>query len=348
MQQYRRWQNQRNRNTSKEHGAVPVPASVASRVADEIGSTMNMRRSMSMPSYRGYNIIDWHIYTRLRSLWESESEWWSREERRDFVRWIPRARITERENSIFNHGLANYMRKNRRSWGHFVILRAMFGASQCARQGWWEIFKRKYERAAEDAPPGVVPRDVEEVLQTNQMDCPPIMNIPTMEVEDGHVDEDCGCSWCLEHPAIARRKNEVVGQGGRVVKSEPQLEYSRGQSLYTGEGESYEDLARRLEREQSVEPEERPDEEEIDETMSELMSQECSLRERINLASANLSNTSLREVVIEQRAMVGTLVQLLEKQHKRTERLAAKMEKVKKRLKKKKKKKKNKKKNKRY
>ncbi|KAH8127105.1 hypothetical protein FP744_10007831 [Trichoderma asperellum] len=175
------------------------------------------------------------------------------------------------------------------------------------------------------------------------------MNIPTMEVEDGHVDEDCGCSWCLEHPAIARRKNEVVGQGGRVVKSEPQLEYSRGQSLYTGEGESYEDLARRLEREQSVEPEERPDEEEIDETMSELMSQECSLRERINLASANLSNTSLREVVIEQRAMVGTLVQLLEKQHKRTERLAAKVEKVKKRLKKKKKKKKkNKKKNKRY
>ncbi|KAK1246578.1 LOW QUALITY PROTEIN: hypothetical protein MKX08_000380 [Trichoderma sp. CBMAI-0020] len=265
---------------------------------------------MSMPLFGGYNVIDSHIYTRLRNLWKSESEWWSLEERRDFIRWVPRARITEQQNSIANHRLARYMRKNSRlTWGHFVILRAMFGASQCARQGWWEGFKQKYERAAEEAPPGVVPRDVEEVLETNRMDCPPIMNIPTMEVEDGHVGEDCGCSWCLEHPAIARRKKEAVSQGDRVVKAELRREYAGGQGLYTGEGESHEDCVQRVAREAGVEPEEKPEGERIDGKVSELV-----IRERRDLVSADLSSSGLREIVREQGGMVEVVMQLLKEQ----------------------------------
>ncbi|KAL6907161.1 hypothetical protein GGI43DRAFT_380670 [Trichoderma evansii] len=332
MRQYRRWQKQRNRNSSYDNATVP--ASVPSDVENEIGSTVNMKRGESIPPFKGYNIIDSHIYTRLRNLWKSEAEWWSQEERRDFIEWVPGARITERQNSISNHELAIHMRRNRPNWGHFVILRAMFGASQCARQSWWKSFKHEYERAVEDAPPGVVPRDVEEILQKNRMDSPPIMNIPTMEVEDSHVDEDCRCSWCLEHPAIARRKNEPESQGNRVVRTEPQLEYSRGQRLYTGEGESHEDRVQRKAREPSVEPEETLWEEGIDEKTSELMIQVPSIRERMNVISTDLSNSSLREMVIEQGGMIEMLVQLLEKQHKRTEMLAAKVEKVKKGLKK--------------
>lgn len=336
MEQYRRWQKHRKRNTSKEHEHAAVSVSTSSQVEREIESTMNNGKGMSIPPFGGYNIIDSHIYTRLRNLWESESDWWFQEERRDFVSWVPRAHITEQENTIANHTLANYMQENRPTWGHFVILRAMFGASQCARQGWWKYFKRRYERATEDAPPGVVPRDVGEILRKNRMNSPPMMSIPTMEIEDAHVDEDCRCSWCLEHPAIARRKIEPVSQGGRVVKTEPQLVYSRGQSLYTRERESHEDRVQRIAREPGVEPEETPEGEGIDERMSELMIQAPCLRERLNVMSANsnLSNSSLMEMLIEQGDVIEMLVQLLEEQHKRTEMLAAKVVKVEKGLKK--------------
>lgn len=288
---------------------------------------------MSIPSFEGYNVIDSHIYTRLRNLWKSESEWWSLEERRDFIRWVPRARITEEQNSIANHRLARYMREsNRLTWGHFVILRAMFGASQCARQDWWEGFKKKYERAAKEAPPGVVPRDVGDVLQTNRMDCPPTMNIPTMEVEGGHVGEDCGCSWCLRHPDIARRKNEAMSQENRVVKagalkSNPQME-CRGQGLYTGEGESQEDREQRIAREAGVEPEEMPEGKGIDEKLSELV-----IRERRGVISTDLPDGGLREIVFEQRGVIEMLGQLLKEQRERTEMLAARVERVEKGLK---------------
>ncbi|PNP43995.1 hypothetical protein TGAMA5MH_04280 [Trichoderma gamsii] len=206
----------------------------------------------------------------------------------------------------------------------------MFGASQCARQKWWEEFKGRYKRAAEGVPPGVVPRDVEEVLETNRMNCPPIMNIPTMEVEDGHVGEDCGCSWCLEHPAIAKRKNEPVSQGDRAgeaggAKAEPHLECPRVQGLYTGEGESKEDRVQRIAREAGVEPEETP-EGGIDDKMSELVIRVPSLRERRDAIFTDLSNSRLREIVLEQGGVIEVLVQLLKEQRERTEMLAAKVE----------------------
>lgn len=336
IQEYRRWQKQRNRKTSKEHAAATDSA--PSHVEGGRETTINEGRSMSMPPFKGYNIIDSHIYTRLRNLWKSESEWWSLEERRDFIRWVPKARITEQQNSIANHRLAKHMRSNNRwTWGHFVILRAMFGASQCARQEWWEVFKLKYERAAEEAPPGVVPRDFKATLQTNRMNSPPIMSIPTMEVENGHAGEDCRCLWCLEHPAIARRKNEPVSQGGdrvdRVVKTEPRLECPRGQSLYTGEGESHEDRLQRMAREPSVEPEETPDEG-IDEKMSGLVIHVPSLQERMSVVSTDLADSGLREIVMEQGGVIEALIQLLEQQHKRTEMLAARVKKVERGLKK--------------
>ncbi|KAM0450066.1 hypothetical protein ACHAO4_006948 [Trichoderma viride] len=205
----------------------------------------------------------------------------------------------------------------------------MFGASQCARQDWWDEFKGRYERAAEEAPPGVVPRDVEEVLETNRMDCPPIMNIPTMEVEDVHVGEDCGCSWCLEHPAIARRKNEPVSQGGdRVAKAEPQLECSREQGLHTGGEESHEDRVERIAREAGAEPEETPEGEGIDEKISELAIRVPPMQEKRDVVSTDLSNGELREIVLEQGGVIEVLAQLLKEQRKRTEMLAAKVEKV--------------------
>lgn len=333
VQEYLRWQKQRSQTASKEDAIVPVsvPVPVSSHVGSEGGKiAMKRERNMSMPPPGGHNVIDSHIYARLRNLWKSESEWWSLEERRDFIRWVPRARITEQQNSIANHRLARYMRKSDRlTWGHFVILRAMFGASQCARQDWWEGFKQKYKRAVEEAPPGVVPRDVTEVLETNRMDCPPIMNIPTMEVEDGHVGEDCGCSWCLEHPAIARRKNEpVIQEGGRAVKAKLQRECPRGQGLYTGGEESHEDRVQRITREAGVEPEETPEGKGIDEKMSELVIRVPSLQEKRDVASTDFSNGGLREIVCEQGRVIEVLMQLLKEQRERTEMLAAKVERV--------------------
>lgn len=285
---------------------------------------------MAIPPYSGYNIIDWHIYNRLRSLWKSESESWSDGERRDFVAWVPKAHITERENSMLDHQLAVYMRCNRPNWGHFVVLRVMFGASQCARQSWWAIFKQKYERATEDARPGVVPRDVHEVLQTNRMEPPPITKIPTMEVQRNHVESDCQCLWCLRKAEKARRGSVPSSQGSGTVKREQRLEYPRGQSIYTGEGETCEDRARRFEREQGVEPEEAQDGESDDE-WTEVVGQASSLRERSALVSTEVSNMNLREVVDEQGSMIETLVRLLERQHKRMQRLAAKVDKGQKR-----------------
>lgn len=335
IQEYLWWQKQKQRSQTASKEDATVSVSVPSHAKSQRReSTMKRGRSMSMPPFEGYNVIDSHIYTRLRNLWKSESEWWSLEERRDFIRWVPRTRITEQQNSIVNHRLARYMRRNSRlTWGHFVILRAMFGASQCARQEWWEGFKGKYKRATEKAPPGVVPRDVEEVLETNRMDYPPIMNIPTMEVEDNHVGEDCGCSWCLEHPTIAKRKNEPVSHGDRVVKAggvkaKPQLECPRGQGLYTGEEESREDRVQRITREAGVEPEETPEGEGVDEKMSELAIRTHSMPERRDVTSTDLSNSRLKEIVLEQGGAIEVLVQLLKEQRERTEMLAAKVEKV--------------------
>ncbi|UKZ57528.1 hypothetical protein TrVGV298_011386 [Trichoderma virens] len=226
---------------------------------------------MAIPPYSGYNIVDWHIYNRLRGLWKTESRSWSEGERRDFVEWVPKAHVTERENSMLDHPLAEYMRCNRHSWGHFVILRVMFGASQCARQSWWAEFKQKYERAAEDAPPGVVPRGVDEVLLTNRMDPPPMMKIPTMEVNSVHVESD----WIRERNVLAGRA------------------YTRG------EGETCEDRARRSEREQGVEPEEAQDNESEDERAG-AVTQVSSLRERSTVVCTDGTSRGLKEVVVEQ------------------------------------------------
>ncbi|KAM0259319.1 hypothetical protein ACHAQJ_003349 [Trichoderma viride] len=282
---------------------------------------------MAIPFYSGYNIIDWYIYDRLRNLWKNESERWSQGERRDFVEWVPKARITERENTIANHNLAVYMRQNRPNWGHFVILRAMFGASQCARQSWWTSFKLKYDRATENAPPGVVLRDVGEVLRTNRMKPPPITNIPTMEVKDSHVEKDCQCPWCLKNSDKASRKKGPASQDSRAVEIETQQEYFRGQSIYTGEGETREDRARRFQREEGVEPEATQDEDKIGEEWSEFTARASSLRERLTLVPTDASNRSLMEVVIEQGGMIESLARLLEKQHKRIQRLVAKVDK---------------------
>jgi hypothetical protein len=283
---------------------------------------MNTGRRMTIPSYRGYNIIDWHIYNRLKNLWRSKSEQWSQGERRDFIEWVPKAHITERENTISNHKLAVYMRRNRPNWGHFVILRAMFGASQCARQSWWTSFKHKYERATEDAPPGIVPKNFREVLRMNRMELPSITNIPTMEVKDSYMEKDCQCSWCLKNSYKASRKRPAS-----QASTEARLEYFRGQSIYTGKGETREDRVRRFQREQGVEPEETEGEEQIGEELSEFVAQASSLRERLTLVPTDASNKTVMEVVIKQGSMIETLAQLLEKQHKKIRRLVAKVEK---------------------
>ncbi|KAL7948808.1 hypothetical protein V8C42DRAFT_312390 [Trichoderma barbatum] len=227
---------------------------------------------------------------------------------------------------MLDHPLSVYMRYHRPSWGHFVVLRVMFGASQCARQSWWEEFKGKYERAAEDAPPGVVPRDIDEVLQTNRMEPPPIMYIPTMEVNSVHVEKDCGCSWCLKKAADKASRGKVsANQESKSVKRGQRVECPRGQSIYTGEGEAAEDLARRSEREQGVEPEDAQDGESEDEWTG-AVTQASSLRERSTLVCTDESSRRLREVVVEQGSMIETLVRLLERQHKRMGRLGAKVD----------------------
>ncbi|QYT05463.1 hypothetical protein H0G86_012356 [Trichoderma simmonsii] len=283
----------------------------------------------NIPPYSGYNIIDWHIYNRLATLWKTESHSWSESERRDFVDWVPRARVTERENSMLDHPLAEYMRCNAPSWGHFVILRVMFGASQCARQSWWANFKEKYNRAGEDAPPGVVPRDVDKVLRTNRMRAPAVVKIPTMEVDDGvYGGKDCGCGWCLKKKKdkASRGSTSSSSSQSKTVRREKE-KCPRGESIFTGEGETCEDQARRFEREQGVEPEEAQDDDDDDGGESEeyevtgVVTQASSLQERSTLVCTDGANRSLREVVVEQGSMIETLVRLVERQHERMGRL---------------------------
>ncbi|PKK49323.1 hypothetical protein CI102_5395 [Trichoderma harzianum] len=297
---------------------------------------MNSARRMTiLPPYSGYNIIDWHIYSRLTSLWKTESQSWSEGERRDFVEWVPRARVTERENSMLDHPLAEYMRCNAPSWGHFVILRVMFGASQCARQSWWMEFKGRYEkRAGEDAPPGVVPRDVDEVLRTNRMRGPAVVKIPTMEVDGVYGERGCGCEWCLKKKADkasrGSRGSTSSSSSPKTVRREQggKEKCPRGESIFTGEEETCEDRARRFEREQGVEPEEAQDdddddgdESEEDDEVTGVVTQASYLQERSTLVCTDGANRSLREVVVEQGSMIETLVRLVERQHERMGRL---------------------------
>lgn len=299
---------------------------------------MNSARKMTtIPPYSGYNIVDWHIYNRLSSLWKTESQSWSEGERRDFVEWVPRARVTERENSMLDHPLAEHMRQcNAPSWGHFVILRTMFGASVCARQSWWAEFKGRYEnkgryerRAGEDAPPGVVPRDVDEVLRTNRMRAPAVVKIPTMEVDGENVERDCGCGWCLKKAADKASRGSTSSSSPKTARREQgeKEKCPRGESVFTGEGETWEDRARRFEREQGVEPEEAQDdddgesEEEEEEEVTGVVTQASSLQERSTLVCTDGANRSLREVVVEQGSMIETLVRLVERQHERMGRL---------------------------
>ncbi|KAL6825778.1 hypothetical protein J3E69DRAFT_276209 [Trichoderma sp. SZMC 28015] len=327
LRRRRRWHNRRSRSTSNRSSAPPSRA---------VNSMNSARRMTSIPPYSGYNIIDWHIYNRLTSLWKTESQSWSEGERRDFVEWVPRARVTERENSMLDHPLAEHMRCNAPSWGHFVILRAMFGASQCARQSWWAEFKGRYEkkkgryerRAGEDAPPGVVPRDVDEVLRTNRMRAPAIMKIPTMEVDGVYLERDCGCEWCLKKKAdkASRGSTSSSPKTTKTARREQgeKEKYPRGESIFTGEGETCEDRARRFEREQGVEPEEAPDDDDAESEEDEVtgvVTQASDLRERSTLVCTDGANRSLREVVVEQGSMIETLVRLVEKQHERMGRL---------------------------
>ncbi|KAK4078108.1 uncharacterized protein Triagg1_3124 [Trichoderma aggressivum f. europaeum] len=300
----------------------------------EAGPTVPQRHHPEPDLERGYNIVDWHIYSRLTTVWKAESRSWSEGERRDFVGWVSRARVTERENSMADHPLAEHMRCNAPSWGHFVILRVMFGASQCARQSWWGEFKGRYGRAGEDAAPGVVPGDVDEVLRTNRMRAPAMMKIPTMEV-GGYVEGDCGCLWCVKKAAdkasrgrtsSSRTARREEGEGGKCP---------RGESIFTGEGETWEDRERRCEREQGVEPEEAQDGDEDDEgddggddgeseekdEVTEVVTQATSFRERGTLECTDRAERSLMEVVVEQGSMIETLVRLVERQHKRMGRL---------------------------
>ncbi|KAF3062758.1 hypothetical protein CFAM422_010552 [Trichoderma lentiforme] len=331
LRRRRRWHNRRSRSTSNRSSATP------SQARSRAVSSMNSARRMTViPPYSGYNIIDWHIYNRLTSLWKTESQSWSESERRDFVEWVPRARVTERENSMLDHPLAEHMRCNAPSWGHFVILRVMFGASQCARQSWWDEFKGRYERAGEDAPPGVVPRDVDEVLRTNRMRAPAVVNIPTMEVDGVYVERDCGCLWCLKKKADKASRGSTSSSSSSQESKTARREQGekekcpRGESIFTGEGETCEDRERRFGREQGVEPEEAQDNDDDDDDgddegeedeVTGVVTQASSLQERSTLACTDGANRSLREVVVEQGSMIETLVRLVEKQHERMGRL---------------------------
>lgn len=333
LRRRRRWHSRRSRSTSNRSSTTPSRA---------VNSMNSARRMTNIPPYSGYNIIDWHIYNRLTTLWKTESQSWSEGERRDFVQWVPRARVTERENSMLDHPLAEHMRCNAPSWGHFVILRAMFGASQCARQSWWDEFKGRYEkRAGEDAPPGVVPRDVDEVLRTNRMRAPAVVKIPTMEVDGVYGERDCGCGWCLKKKADKASRGSTSSSSSREVKTArrekgEQEKCPRGESIFTGEGETCEDRARRFEREQGVEPEEAQDDDDEDnggeseeeDEFTGVVTQASSLRERSDLVCTDGANRSLREVVVEQGSMIETLVRLVEKQHERMGRLERRVEDV--------------------
>ncbi|KAK5996803.1 hypothetical protein PT974_02146 [Cladobotryum mycophilum] len=271
----------------------------------------------TFPPYTGGNVIDWHIYNRLGKIWNNEHRSWTISEKLDFVIWVKEATVTETTCVIGAHPLSQRLESIRPSWGHFVVLRAMFGASACSRQPWWEEFKSRYLGATHDAPPGVVPRkDYIDAIRDNVMDIPSNVPIPIV----GHCrrpEEDNElASSPLRGAAAEKQKAERNIRGIPVSNEEAQAEIEIIEAINLDVAED----PKRFDREQGVEP----GASETDPEWSEFMAgtEVAKTKGKRNAEAIKKLKTHVRK----QDELINELVELVREQQDKMEVMDARME----------------------
>lgn len=107
------------------------------------------------------------LFQRLAECWDEQAENWTDEMRNSLWDQLGKSRVTRSTAVITTHLFHRNMitGATEPSWGSFVVLRELFGYSDCRRQRWWEKLVARYPAASE--PPfytGVVPKNYEDVF----------------------------------------------------------------------------------------------------------------------------------------------------------------------------------------
>jgi hypothetical protein len=125
------------------------------------------------------NVVTHAVYRQLVERYIQENETWDSQMRSDMLvesRDL-NYRISISKGVISSHKLHTRI-KQKVTWPRFWMLRVMFGPAACARQAWFpEVLKRFPDFASKPAYTGVVPPNLEEVLELDEW-VPPV---PTPE-----------------------------------------------------------------------------------------------------------------------------------------------------------------------
>lgn len=107
------------------------------------------------------------LYQRLAECWDEQAKSWTEEMRTSFWDQLGTVRVNKSSALITTHPLHRGMitGATEPNWGAFVVLRELFGFTECRRTRWWETLVTKYPVASQ--PPfynGIVPKNYEDVF----------------------------------------------------------------------------------------------------------------------------------------------------------------------------------------
>lgn len=125
------------------------------------------------------NVVTHAVYRQLVERYIQDNETWDSQMRSDMLVESEdlNYRISISKGVISSHKLHTRI-KQKVTWPRFWMLRVMFGPAACARQTWFpEVLKRFPDFASKPAYTGVVPPNLEEVLELDEW-VPPV---PTPE-----------------------------------------------------------------------------------------------------------------------------------------------------------------------
>lgn len=116
------------------------------------------------------NVVTHAVYRRLIERYIQENETWDSQMRSDMLaesKYL-NYRVSISKGVLSCHILHTRM-KQKVTWPRFWTLRVMFGPAACARQAWFpEVLKRFPDFASKPASTGVVPPNLEEVLELDE------------------------------------------------------------------------------------------------------------------------------------------------------------------------------------